>query len=209
MEEWTSQRFLDDIHPDTVLVYRLVAGQLDDVIPELELDWCRAFTLHLWWVLLLSLPDDAHRCTGWVWPVCAVPLPCLVLACKLGIQLHSSHRPTQQAWPWVDWLPTGVKLHVLLITWAGWNRVALDKDPTTPAALFHCIIERHLTQDAHHLCACLSHAWPVTPSRSLQQSAGRGLGWYRLLFSEAFRVDIAGNGRLRGHSHSAGVYLSI
>ena len=50
MQAWTDQRFLDHINPDTVLVYRLVAGQLDDVIPELDLDWRRAFNLHLWWV---------------------------------------------------------------------------------------------------------------------------------------------------------------
>ncbi|KAK9808458.1 hypothetical protein WJX73_007966 [Symbiochloris irregularis] len=48
VQDWTSQRFLDHINPDTVLVYRLIAGQLDDVIPELDLDWHRAFNLHLW-----------------------------------------------------------------------------------------------------------------------------------------------------------------
>ena len=45
---WEAAGFQAHIHADRLLVWRLLAGQLDTVIPSLRLDWRRAFALHLW-----------------------------------------------------------------------------------------------------------------------------------------------------------------
>lgn len=48
LASWQAAGMVRYIHPHRLLVWRLLAGQLDEVIPALQLDWRRAFALHLW-----------------------------------------------------------------------------------------------------------------------------------------------------------------
>lgn len=45
---WEEQEFDEHIEPECKLVYQLLAGQVQEVIPTLDLDWRRAFGLHFW-----------------------------------------------------------------------------------------------------------------------------------------------------------------
>ena len=47
---WEQQGMLPFIDPARLTVYRLLAGEVDDVTPHLHLDWQRALGLRLWWV---------------------------------------------------------------------------------------------------------------------------------------------------------------
>lgn len=42
------QPFTQHIHEDRLLLYQLLAGQVEDVIPKLNLDWRRALGLYFW-----------------------------------------------------------------------------------------------------------------------------------------------------------------
>lgn len=45
---WEQQGMLPHIEASRLMVYRLLAGEVDDVTPHLNLDWQRALGLRLW-----------------------------------------------------------------------------------------------------------------------------------------------------------------
>ena len=45
---WDSQPFIQHINEDRLLIYQLLAGHVEDVIPRLHLDWRRALGLYFW-----------------------------------------------------------------------------------------------------------------------------------------------------------------
>ncbi len=47
-ETWEGEAYANHIDPNRLLIYQLLAGQLQQVIPRLNLDWRRALGLHFW-----------------------------------------------------------------------------------------------------------------------------------------------------------------
>jgi hypothetical protein len=45
---WRDAGFLTHVDPERLRLYRLLAGQVDEVTPEMDLDWRRALAMHLW-----------------------------------------------------------------------------------------------------------------------------------------------------------------
>ncbi|KAL0018702.1 hypothetical protein WJX79_002745 [Trebouxia sp. C0005] len=48
-QTWEGEAYANHIDPDCLLIYQLLAGQLQQVIPRLDLDWRRALGLHFWY----------------------------------------------------------------------------------------------------------------------------------------------------------------
>ena len=47
-ETWEGETYAHHIDQDRLLIYRILAGQVQQVIPQLDLDWRRALGLHFW-----------------------------------------------------------------------------------------------------------------------------------------------------------------
>ena len=47
-ETWEGETYAHHIDPDRLLIYQILAGQVQQVIPKLDLDWRRALGLHFW-----------------------------------------------------------------------------------------------------------------------------------------------------------------
>lgn len=45
---WDTQPFIQHISEDRLLIYQLLAGHVEEVIPKLDLDWRRALGLYFW-----------------------------------------------------------------------------------------------------------------------------------------------------------------
>lgn len=52
---WREAGFTAHMDPERLRVYQLLAGEVAEVTPALNLDWRRALALHLWFVLI---PQD-------------------------------------------------------------------------------------------------------------------------------------------------------
>lgn len=46
--QWDSEALEQHIHKERLLIYQLLAGHVEDVIPSLDLDWRRALGLFFW-----------------------------------------------------------------------------------------------------------------------------------------------------------------
>ena len=46
--QWDSEAFGQHIHKERLLIYQLLAGHVEEVIPSLDLDWRRALGLFFW-----------------------------------------------------------------------------------------------------------------------------------------------------------------
>ena len=58
---WQDAGFAGHMDEARMLVYELLAGHVDHVIPQMQLDWRRALALHLW--CASSLAKHKHGCT--------------------------------------------------------------------------------------------------------------------------------------------------
>lgn len=47
-ETWEGETYAHHIDQDRLLIYQILAGQVQQVIPQLDLDWRRALGLHFW-----------------------------------------------------------------------------------------------------------------------------------------------------------------
>ena len=45
---WDTKPFIQHISEDRLLIYQLLAGHVEEVIPKLDLDWRRALGLFFW-----------------------------------------------------------------------------------------------------------------------------------------------------------------
>ena len=52
---WQDAGFASHMEAGRMLIYELLAGHVSHVVPQMQLDWRRAFSLHLWYVLSHSL----------------------------------------------------------------------------------------------------------------------------------------------------------
>lgn len=48
IERWREAGFLAHIDDERLRLYQLLAGQVDDVTPAMDLDWRRTVGMHLW-----------------------------------------------------------------------------------------------------------------------------------------------------------------
>ena len=46
--QWDSEAFEQHIHKERLLIYQMLAGHVEDVIPSLDLEWRRALGLFFW-----------------------------------------------------------------------------------------------------------------------------------------------------------------
>ena len=60
---WEQQGMLPFMDAERLLVYRLLAGEVDEVTPQLHLDWQRALGLRLWSGPAVACPGFVH-CRG-------------------------------------------------------------------------------------------------------------------------------------------------
>ena len=56
LAQWQDAGFASHMDADRMLVYELLAGHVNHVVPQMQLDWRRAFALHLWYAPLSSVP---------------------------------------------------------------------------------------------------------------------------------------------------------
>ena len=56
LAQWQDAGFASHMDADRMLVYELLAGHVNHVVPQMQLDWRRAFALHLWYAPLSSMP---------------------------------------------------------------------------------------------------------------------------------------------------------
>ena len=45
---WQDAGFASHMDAGRMLIYELLAGHINHVVPQMQLDWRRAFALHLW-----------------------------------------------------------------------------------------------------------------------------------------------------------------
>ena len=61
---WQDAGFASHMDAGRMLVYELLAGHVNHVVPQMQLDWRRALALHLWYAALLytyTVPDNTFQ----------------------------------------------------------------------------------------------------------------------------------------------------
>jgi hypothetical protein len=64
IDNYQEASFLPHIDQERLLLYQLLAGQVDDVTPALNLDWRRAFGLHYWCASTLTASSSCQECNA-------------------------------------------------------------------------------------------------------------------------------------------------